>query len=1181
MVSLLPNGVRVEFFGGVHGFVPKSELSEAYVKHPKDLFRLGQTVPVRVISSDPENERLLGSCRMNSAESSQSQEQFNELEAGKSIVTATVVEKTKDSVIVEIEPSKVRGVLLAGHLSDEDEDKKNAALKKIQVNKVIENLLVIEKNVQKNTIFLTAKPTLISAANAGTLPITISDVHSNQLVQGFVANVTSAGVFVSFANRLTALAYKTELFKDRVVDDPTKFFKPYQSVTCTVTSVDQDENRFAVTFKAHGNQQTGNIVLNPVDKTIKSLKDFKLGRVTKGRVKKVTETQLNIELADNQQARLDISEVFESWDDIEDTKRPLSKFKKGDVIDVKIIGHYNTRTHKYLAITKSTTGLTSVLELSAKPSDINSETKAAALTFDNVTIGSKYTAFVNNSTWDALYASITPEVTGRLALVNLSQDLSTIEDAENQYPVGSAIQVTVVGKDENSDKPLLQFSAREDDSVVTSYDKDLEGKVVVGQIFKTSPLWVTVRIGATIMAQVHITDIADEYLEANKMMASFKPGQFVQLKIITVDKPNKKVFGSLRPSFVFSEEYEQKPVDAYVGEADQVHLGALVRGYVTNVANSGLFVALGHSVSGRVMIRDITDGFVDDWKSLFSVHQLVKARVVNVDHGKIGLSLKESHVAGGAKSLEMGQGAFKDFSDLSVGDVTEGYVKKIADFGVFISLSGTNNISGLCHRSEIADGVTPIKDFSKVFSVGDKVKAKILAIDTDNRKLSLGLKASYFADESSDEEMFENEENEDEDEEMAEASDSDSGDDWTGFSTRNADDSDAESGSDDDSEEEEPEPASFAGLASGTGLSAGFDWTASVLDQNDEAASDDDSSEEEASDDETDRRKKNKKSKRKSKVVEDKTAELATKAPESAADFERLLVGTPNSSVVWMSFMAFQLQLSEIDKAREIAERALKTISFREEEEKLNVWVALLNLENSFGTEESLEDAFKRACQYMDSRTIYEKMGKIYSMSDKIDKACTVYESMCKKFASESPSVWETYGQMLYEHANKAGAGSPANAELLTKARSVLDKALRLMSNNPLPSNNKKAQAELVSKFARFEFSLGDIERGRTLFEGLISSYPKRVDLWSIYIDQEVKHSQERSAVEKLFERVLKIGNTAINMKQAKFFFKKWLAYEDVHGDSKAVDYVKAKAAEYVSSKTKKAGESEEDSDEE
>lgn len=51
--------------------------------------------------------------------------------------------------------------------------------------------------------------------------------------------------------------------------------------------------------------------------------------------------------------------------------------------------------------------------------------------------------------------------------------------------------------------------------------------------------------------------------------------------------------------------------------------------------------------------------------------------------------------------------------------------------------------------------------------------------------------------------------------------------------------------------------------------------------------------------------------------------------PESADDFDRLVLSSPNSSILWLQYMAFHLQATEIEKARAVAERALKTISFR------------------------------------------------------------------------------------------------------------------------------------------------------------------------------------------------------------------------------------------------------------
>lgn len=69
-------------------------------------------------------------------------------------------------------------------------------------------------------------------------------------------------------------------------------------------------------------------------------------------------------------------------------------------------------------------------------------------------------------------------------------------------------------------------------------------------------------------------------------------------------------------------------------------------------------------------------------------------------------------------------------------------------------------------------------------------------------------------------------------------------------------------------------------------------------------------------------------------------------APDSVDGYEQLVRASPNSSFVWIKYMAFLLSIADVEKARAIAERALQTINFKEEEEKLNVWVALFNLEN-------------------------------------------------------------------------------------------------------------------------------------------------------------------------------------------------------------------------------------------
>jgi len=62
----------------------------------------------------------------------------------------------------------------------------------------------------------------------------------------------------------------------------------------------------------------------------------------------------------------------------------------------------------------------------------------------------------------------------------------------------------------------------------------------------------------------------------------------------------------------------------------------------------------------------------------------------------------------------------------------------------------------------------------------------------------------------------------------------------------------------------------------------------------------------------------------------------------------------PNSSYIWIQYIAFKFEKEGIEKARQLMERALRHITFRSEDEKLNLWTAYLNLEYNFGKEDTL-----------------------------------------------------------------------------------------------------------------------------------------------------------------------------------------------------------------------------------
>ena len=114
-----------------------------------------------------------------------------------------------------------------------------------------------------------------------------------------------------------------------------------------------------------------------------------------------------------------------------------------------------------------------------------------------------------------------------------------------------------------------------------------------------------------------------------------------------------------------------------------------------------------------------------------------------------------------------------------------------------------------------------------------------------------------------------------------------------------------------------------------------------------------------------DRRERGREKLERQRLEEAKLTQIETslndpdRMPVSADDFDRMVLASPNSSILWLQYMAHHLENAEIDKARAVARKALKTISFREEQEKFNVWIGLLNLEHMYGTSDDYDALFK------------------------------------------------------------------------------------------------------------------------------------------------------------------------------------------------------------------------------
>ncbi len=261
--------------------------------------------------------------------------------------------------------------------------------------------------------------------------------------------------------------------------------------------------------------------------------------------------------------------------------------------------------------------------------------------------------------------------------------------------------------------------------------------------------------------------------------------------------------------------------------------------------------------------------------------------------------------------------------------------------------------------------------------------------------------------------------------------------------------------------------------------------------------------------------------------------------PETADDFERGLMATPNSSQLWIEYMAFKLGLADVQGARSVANRALQRIGFREEMARLDVWKALMNLEHKYGSSDSLQDITMKACSNMNPKYIYLHLCKVNDSCGDTDAAELAYAKASKKFKG-SKKVWMAWQRSRLERNDEDGA------------RDLLKRSMQSLSEHK--------HVCVVQSFALAAFEQGKLVCAREVFEGLVGLYPKRLDIWNVWVDQEEKADQQKAA-----RAVLRRMTTLpLSIKKMQGVFMCWLKYELRHGDEQAAEDVKAMAKEYI-----------------
>ena len=196
----------------------------------------------------------------------------------------------------------------------------------------------------------------------------------------------------------------------------------------------------------------------------------------------------------------------------------------------------------------------------------------------------------------------------------------------------------------------------------------------------------------------------------------------IEIRIVKLNESRKNIVVSHK---IILEESLKEQREALFKE---LKVGSILEGRVKNITDFGVFVDLG-GIDGLLHITDLSWGRVNHPTEILAMDDKITVKVIEYDEERKRVSL-------GLKQL-----APHPWDEVEIkypaGNIVKGKVVSLTNYGCFIELEP--GIEGLIHVSEIS-WTKHIKNPSEQYSMGDKVEAKVLSIDADERKISLGAK---------------------------------------------------------------------------------------------------------------------------------------------------------------------------------------------------------------------------------------------------------------------------------------------------------------------------------------------------------------------------------------------------------------------------------------------------------
>ncbi|HEY3057282.1 MAG TPA: 30S ribosomal protein S1 [Thermoanaerobaculia bacterium] len=304
-------------------------------------------------------------------------------------------------------------------------------------------------------------------------------------------------------------------------------------------------------------------------------------------------------------------------------------------------------------------------------------------------------------------------VDGLLHITDISW--GRVNHPSEYFNVGDEIEVVVLKFDPQAERVSLGYKQKTPDPWADVIQRYPLGSKVHGKVVSLADYGAFVELEEGVEGLIHVSEMSwtKKVRNPSKLLSV---GEEIEAVVSDVNVQNRRISLSLKA-------LEQNPWDTI---ADRYPVGSVITGKVRNLTDFGAFVEVEEGIDGLIHISDMSwNRRLKHPSEVLKKGDTVQARVINVDgeNQRLSLSIREFL-----------PNEWENFAKQhSIGDEIVGTIAKITDFGLFIRMA--DGVEGLAHVSEIVRD--PKVKLDKVFHVGDPIRARIIKIDANDRKIGL------------------------------------------------------------------------------------------------------------------------------------------------------------------------------------------------------------------------------------------------------------------------------------------------------------------------------------------------------------------------------------------------------------------------------------------------------------